>query len=96
MIDGYALLYHGSLSYDIDLVAVPWREGCVAPCDVAEDIRKVAEAVTGACFIVRNDKCPVSKPHGRLAWSFHFGGGPYIDLSVMPANINRGKGFKSR
>ena len=28
--------------------------------------------------------CPGMKPHGRLCWSFHLGGGPYIDLSVMP------------
>jgi hypothetical protein len=24
------------------------------------------------------------KPHGRRCWSIHLGGGPYIDLSVMP------------
>lgn len=27
---------------------------------------------------------PAQKPHGRLAWAIHLGGGPYIDLSVMP------------
>lgn len=24
------------------------------------------------------------KPHGRRCWSIHLGGGPYIDLSIMP------------
>jgi len=31
-----------------------------------------------------SDKIPTKKPHGRLAWSFHMGAGPYVDLSVMP------------
>ena len=35
--------------------------------------------------------CPGLKPHGRLTWSFHVGGGPYLDLSVMPRAQDYGK-----
>lgn len=82
---GYALLSHGSLERDIDLVAVPWVEEAVAADVLAEAIRERAEKVTGYAFIAPHEEnnFPRQKPHGRLAWSFHLGGGPYIDLSVM-------------
>lgn len=89
---GYAITVHGSLERDIDLVAVPWREGCVAPAELAEGIRIVAQAINGFADMAAVEAsdpyhrkgCPGLKPHGRLVWSFHLGGGPYIDLSVMP------------
>jgi hypothetical protein len=91
---GYALGVHGSLAYDIDLIACPWRKGCCSARDVAEAIRKVAEAINGTALLSDRDGAanpdyfdngqPGAKPHGRLCWSFHLGGGPYIDLSVMP------------
>ncbi|HLI02757.1 MAG TPA: hypothetical protein VFC10_07345 [Terriglobia bacterium] len=93
-LDGYALLWHGSLARDIDLVACPWTEACVDQADLAEHLRKVAEAVTGCCFAAPHDNVPVKKPHGRLAWEFHFGGGPYIDLSVMPVARSDKQSFK--
>jgi len=81
---GYALGVHGSLSYDIDLIACPWRDGCTSQRDVAEAIRKAVEAIAGEAFLLDGDKYPTKKPCGRLAWSFHIGAGPYVDLSVMP------------
>lgn len=82
---GYALTEHGSLARDIDLVAVPWTEEAKSADEVAEAIRAAAAGVNnGACFEASADKLPRAKPHGRRAWAFHLGGGPYIDLSVMP------------
>jgi hypothetical protein len=85
---GYALAVHGSLSYDIDLIACPRRS--VEPVGaehLAEEIRKVAAAIIGMAFVREADKNqPEKKPWGRLAWSFYLAPepGPYIDLSVMP------------
>lgn len=80
---GYALGVHGSLEYDIDVIACPWRAEAVStPEELKDAFVKVAEAVTGMGFV--NPKEAEAKPHGRLAWSIHTGGGPYIDLSVMP------------
>jgi hypothetical protein len=83
---GYALAVHGSLKYDIDLVACPWRDSACSPESLAEAIRKAAEAIVGQCFIAPHETktLPEKKPCGRLGWAFHLGGGPYIDLSVMP------------
>jgi hypothetical protein len=85
---GYALAIHGSLQRDMDLVAVPWTEEAVPP-DV---IVKLVQEYTGG-MIVHDEKAyqtdymkhsPHPLPHGRMAWSLHLGGGPYIDLSIMP------------
>lgn len=81
---GYALGVHGSLRYDIDLIAVPWREGCSSPHDLAGAIQNAVKAIVGNAAKLSDD-IPESKPHGRLAWAFHMGGGPYVDLSVFPS-----------
>ena len=86
--NGYALTVHGSLKTDIDLVAVPWREGAVSQENIAEEIRSTAEKIIGVARKRQFDVCPEQKPCGRLAWSFYLVpegiSGPYIDLSVMP------------
>lgn len=88
---GYALGVHGTLKRDIDLIACPWTEKAVPAAELAEALRVVAEKVNG--YAAPNeleideyfmDGCPGAKAHGRLSWTFHLGGGPYIDLSVMP------------
>lgn len=87
---GYAVGVHGTLKRDIDLIAVPWTDAAVDAETLAESLRLVAVALNGKAdrecvgdeFHERG--CPGMKPHGRLVWSFHLGGGPYIDLSVMP------------
>lgn len=88
---GYALAVHGTLKRDIDLVACPWSEPCRDAIDLALAIRSKAAEIHGHAFIAPHEEdefhrcgCPGMKPHGRLVWSFHLGGGPYIDLSVFP------------
>lgn len=85
---GYALAVHGSMARDLDLIAVPWRVGA---CDADVLAADLAAAIGG---VIENDpnaqpgdwqrRNPQPKPHGRLAYSIQLGGGPYIDLSVMP------------
>lgn len=95
---GYAVAVHGTLKRDIDLVAIPWIGEAVEAHELAEAVRVVAESITGWAkpkiglevseYFKQGSRG--SKPHGRLVWSFHLtqkwqgGGGPYIDLSVMP------------
>lgn len=85
---GYALAVHGSMSRDLDLVAIPWTDDAKSAEDLVEAIR------AGFNGVIKNDpnapvgdyinRNPKPKPHGRLAWSIYLGAGPYIDLSVMP------------
>ena len=91
---GYALAQHGSLGFDIDLIAVPWRDSAVNAAHLVEEIRKAAEIIIGLCVIRECDKAighaPEKKPCGRLAWSLYLVPddpaflGPYLDLSVFP------------
>jgi len=86
---GYALSLHGSLARDMDLIAVPWIEDAVPADQLVEAlcVRAGARMPESRQDAERGDFTginPQPKPHGRLAWSIQFGGGPYIDLSVMP------------
>lgn len=83
---GYTLAVHGSLRRDLDLIAVPWTDEAVSAQDL---VAAILEASGG--FLTAKPKYshpgvqdPEQKPHNRLAWSIHLGGGPYIDLSVTP------------
>lgn len=88
---GYALAVHGSLARDIDLIACPWAERAVDALELAGAIRAEAERVMGYASMHAREVgdeyfergSPCAKPWGRLVWSYHLGGGPYIDLSVM-------------
>lgn len=85
---GYGLTVHGSLSRDIDLVAVPWVSWAVEPEVLAEVIAGKLELMgyTIHHIIVPEIDGPKAKPHGRLAWAYLLGpyNDPYIDLSVTP------------
>jgi len=81
---GYALLVHGSLARDIDMVAVPWAEDA-APFDdlVRELVKTIREHNDGLAYgytpegEYTTDESLWSrkpKPHGRVAVSIHVGG----------------------
>lgn len=89
---GYALAVHGTLVRDIDLIACPWTRQATEPHVLATAIgEKVRELNGGIGFQLEAENsayflagCPGAKAHQRLGWVWHLGGGPYIDLSVMP------------
>ena len=94
---GYALAVHGTLKRDIDLVAVPWAEDAAAARVLAEALRDVAREHNGGIAHMQPGECddpwllagcPTRKPYGRLCWSYHLGGGPYLDLSVVPTRYS--------
>lgn len=75
---GYALAVHGSLKRDFDLIAIPWIDSA----DSADTLVKAIMNATGARPRAANQW--TQRPHGRYSFSLYLGGGPYIDLSVMP------------
>ena len=90
---GYAIAVHGSMARDIDLVAVPWKAAAVSAEELVEAIIAETRRLNGGvAFLTPVDAAqdffragmPGAKPHGRRCWSIHLGGGPYIDLSIMP------------
>lgn len=62
---GYALTVHGSLNRDIDLVAVPWREGALDADRLISALCGAAIGVTGSCM-TNNEEwinvVPMKKP----------------------------------
>jgi len=87
---GYALGVHGSLKFDIDIIAAPWREHCATPQSLADAILNVCKAVIGDSVVSYPTEkfLPTQMPCGRLAWSIYLvpikDRSPYIDLSIMP------------
>lgn len=84
---GYAIGLHGSCRRDLDLIAVPWRDG-------SSDADTLAHAIAqAACGLSRAGAYDwESKPASRIAasipicwpgWHGQDGAG-HIDLSVMP------------
>lgn len=79
---GWALALHGSLTRDLDVVAVPWTEDAT---DAGTLVRALVEKSGG--FQVGNQAHGYAspKPHGRVAVTIAFGaGGGFVDLSIMP------------
>jgi hypothetical protein len=87
---GYAIAVHGSLIRDLDLVAIPWVDNAESPEMLVAALREVTGGIViedpkaYATDYTRHSPHPL--PHGRLGYALHLGGGPYIDLSVMPRN----------
>ena len=82
--NGYAIAVHGSLARDIDFVAIPWTPGAASADGLVGALLAEIQRVNGHAHQRERDENPTRKPHGRRVWSIHLGGGPYIDLSVMP------------
>lgn len=89
---GYAVAVHGSVARDIDLTARVIRmvKRLIGPGsrDIAKwhDRRGLPTEAYNRGRVSEPGKRggTAPKPHGRRVWVLHLGGGPYIDLSVMP------------
>lgn len=84
---GYAIAIHGTMSRDLDLLAVPWIEEAAEPMAL---VSAIADAVGGYVIGDRVSERgyvsdhPTEQPHGRMSWNICWGGKVFIDLSVMP------------
>jgi len=79
----YAIGVHGSLNYDLDLIAVPWADEASDPDTLVSAILDdLGFPVESRAREVASEW--VDKPHGRRATRILLGTGLYIDLSVTP------------
>lgn len=82
---GYALAIHGTVTSDLDLVAIPWTPD-------AAPARTLFKALLGhigmieslPAKLLKDGNRAEKKPHGRLAWNLYMAHGAKVDLSVMP------------
>jgi hypothetical protein len=95
---GYALAIHGTVTSDLDLIAIPWTEEAVS----GEELRDALMAHIDACdfegslvrfglskemasqIAAQHGQEKALKPHGRVAWNLYLEHGCKVDLSVMP------------
>lgn len=78
--EGYALLFHGSFTRDLDLIAVPWT---AAACEPEHLLQRVVAAADLKITAEDDGK----KLHGRKSWTLTFktfGDPRFIDFSIMP------------
>ena len=88
---GYALALHGSLTKDLDVVAIPWTEHASSQVELVKALVDASgghllhtgsRIVDGVAARVPAG-CP--RPHGRTSWTIMLNGrAGYIDLAVMP------------
>lgn len=84
---GYAIAIHGTLTRDLDLLAVPWVAEAADPLTL---VNMIADTVGGFVVGDNTNECghisdhPTEQPHGRMSWNICWGGKALIDLSVMP------------
>lgn len=82
---GYAIGVHGSMTRDLDLIAVPWRKGAVMAETLAYRIHRATSR--RACTRPGLKKLVRRKPRGRVAYTLIIGPkGAYIDLSIVAGN----------
>lgn len=90
--EGYALLFHGSFTRDLDLIAVPWT---ATACDPEHLVARIAEASDLNILGKQNaeeTKHGSPKEHGRRAWTLTFkafGDPRFVDFSIMPRKVER-------
>lgn len=67
--NGYALAIHGSLSRDLDLIAVPWTDDAKDLETVIEALAAATKEATGWGHIAGRSEMHgrTPKPHGRVA-----------------------------
>jgi len=84
--NGYTLSLHGSVTRDLDLVAIAWTKKAVTPQVLVTEFMKVIKD-----GYIKNEDIAYEgvKPFGRITFPIHLGRGAYIDLSVIrPNNVD--------
>lgn len=81
--NGYTLALHGSVTRDLDLIAIAWTKKAVTPKELVTEFLNVLKD-----GYIKPEDTPYEgvKPFSRLTFPIHLGRGAYIDLSVVRPN----------
>lgn len=75
---GWALALHGSLSNDMDIMAMPWIDNAVSPLDLIEAIKD--------CFDKPDEITlhrPTEMPNNRIVYTLSIFADFYLDINVI-------------
>ncbi|MBQ7494397.1 MAG: hypothetical protein IJT75_01320 [Bacteroidaceae bacterium] len=75
---GWALGVHGSVTHDLDLMAMPWVEEHVTADELAQRLADVADNQHREYFKSK----PGEKPNNRIVYTI-LAGQTYIDMNVI-------------
>ena len=101
--DGWALAVHGSMTRDLDVVAVPWTDAATVEPAFVEAMRAAVASELGGVAVIgagedgRTRGFKV-KPNGRRCYTLHStseqlvedenGAHPYVDLSILDFRLS--------
>lgn len=80
---GWAIGVHGSITNDLDLMAMPWIENHITADELAERIQEVVDN-QGRKYV----KTEGEKPNNRVVYTI-FAGNTYIDMNVIKENYDK-------
>lgn len=77
---GWSLGLHGSMSSDMDIMAMPWTEDAKP---VEELIKSLSDCIDSDLWKESHLEPFVGKPHGRVVYTLSIFSDFYVDISVM-------------
>jgi hypothetical protein len=81
---GWALGLHGSLSSDMDIMAMPWTEYAKP---VEEMIKAISDCFTESPFKEEHTVASYGKPNGRVVYTMSIWSDWYLDINVIESSI---------
>lgn len=95
---GYAIAIHGTMTRDLDVLAVPWVEEAAEPLAL---VNMIADVVGGHVIGDRTDERgyisdhPTEAPHGRLSWNSKLGRFITDAVVILNERDTLAKGFEA-
>lgn len=80
---GWALGLHGSLSSDMDIMAMPWVE-TAKPAE--EMIVALENCLTKPDERIFKTSCSTDKPNNRVVYTIHIFSDFYLDINIIKPN----------
>jgi len=81
---GWALGLHGSLSKDMDIMAMPWVEGAKP---VEEMIKALSGCFTESRFAEQHLVPKTGKPNGRVVYTMSIWADFYLDINIISREV---------
>ncbi len=81
---GWALGLHGSLSHDMDIMAMPWTEDATSSDDMVMHLSDMCFGESPFHILCSKDE----KPHNRVVYTIPIWEEIYLDISVINFGFN--------
>lgn len=77
---GWALGLHGSLNSDMDIMAMPWIEGCASVDAMIESLERCLTKPDDQIFKTTKS---TDKPNNRIVYTIHIFADFYLDINII-------------